>query len=184
LGRRFPEGLEVTLNTKGHRIRAIFRLLSGLFLLLLIGGEIRQRYLRWNYPPYGGARWQRDEETKAFEAVFRYQIAENRHRDEICFLSVRNAAPDRALMQRFADLSFVLPLSARFQLDEGNFRDRVSGRPALKFWLDRLNWETDTELHVRGGGAAAMRSGDSCEFAVRWQHGVWRVESYTPSATF
>jgi hypothetical protein len=82
------------------------------------------------------------------------------------------------LIRRFADLPFAVPLSARFQIDQRNYKDKATGRNTLKFWVDRLDWETDTELSVKGGGAAAMQSGDAGKFTVVWKHGEWKVESY------
>ncbi len=166
------------------RSKRRLRILSVLLMvLILIGGGIWQ-ILRQSEPPYTGVRWQRDQEERVQEAVFRYQIAENCRNGQVCFLSVKEAAPDRALMQRFAPLAFVQPVSPRFQSDKGDYRDRTTGTPALHFWIDKTEWLTDTEVYVEGGGGAANKSGNAGEFKVLWQHGKWQVESYTPRATF
>ncbi len=158
-------------------------LFFGLLLLLLGGLGIRQIYLRGNEPPYGGARWRHDQENSVLEAVFRYQIRENRNANQVCFLSVRDTAPDRALMQHFQDLPFVLPLSRRFGYLAGDYQDRTTGHAELHFWADKIAWDSDLEVHIEGGGAAAVRSGDAGRFTVLWQRGIWKV-TYDPSVRF
>lgn len=179
------------MSAKRRRLRAVIGFLAGLLLLLLRGREIRQRRSS-NNPPYSGARWQHDQEVRVQEAVFRYQIAENRHHDEICFLSVREASPAPALMQHFAGLPYVLPVSQQLPTDRSHTRQGTTDRSALKFWVDRLNWDSDTELHVEGGGGALsvpdgnlpVRGGDAGKFTVAWKQGEWKVEKYEPEVIF
>ena len=172
------------MRVKPHRLSVNSRLLLGLLLLLLAGFGIRQAYTGWNDPPYSGARWRREQQERVFEAVFRYQIAENRHSDQICFLSVRKSAPDPALMQRFSAFPYVLPLSPRFQAAAGNYTDGATGHLALHFWIDQIDWDSDTEVRVAGGGGAANKSGNAGEFAVLWRRGEWQVLRYEPRVNY
>ncbi len=172
------------MSTELRRLSVRSWVLIGLSLLLLLSGGVWYNYVRWNDPPHSGPRWCRDQEAKVFEAVFRYQIAENRHNLHVCFLSVRKSAPDPSFMRQFANLSDVAPISTRFQAQTGNYRDGRTGRAALHFWIDTIEWDSDIETRVEGGGAAANKSGDAGYFTVGWEHGRWKVIHYERGATY
>ena len=156
-------------------------LLAFLAMISLAGW---QQYVRWNFPPYSGLKWRQDQEERVLEAVFRYQIREQRYSEQPCFLSVQQAAPGASLMQRFKADPFVLPLSVRFQSNAHGYVDQNTQLPALYFWADGIEWTSDTEASVSGGGGAAMKSGDAGEFSVHWKHGEWQVIQYERHAAF
>jgi hypothetical protein len=172
------------VSTKLRRLSVRSRVVIGISLLLLLSSGVWYNYVRWIDPPYSGPRWRRDQEEKVFEAVFRYQIAEHRHNLQVCFLSVRKSAPDPSLVRQFANLSDVVPISTRFLSQAGNYKDGPTGRAALHFWIDTIEWDSDIEARVEGGGAAANMSGDAGYFTVVWEHGKWKVIHYERGATF
>jgi hypothetical protein len=146
-------------------------------VLLAIGAW--RWYVWWNLPPYSGAEWRRQQEGPVAEAVFRYQIAAHRTSQQ-CFLSLRRQPPPGALTARFASMPFVLPISTRLQDRPRGFIDADTKLPALHFWVDGIEWLSDIEADVEGGGASGNLSGDAGTFKVRWHRRKWSVASYVP----
>ena len=171
------------MRKKLRRLSVRARLFIALILLTLLGLGLWQRYAWWNIPPYSGPKWRQDQEASVMEAVFRYQISEH-HGNQQCFLSVQNLPPNHALMQRFAGLPYVLPLSNRFQSGARGYVDQNTGLPALYFWIDGLEWTSDMEVQVKGGGGAARMSGDAGEFKLLWKHREWHVLNYETQVRF
>jgi len=163
------------MRTKLRRLNRKSCLWLGLLLSLLLVVGIRQIVPNWGEPPYHGARWRQDQEAQVMEAVFRYQIREHRNNGQICFLAVKNAPPERAVMNRLSDLPFALPLSPRFGTGPNGYTDKTTGKAALHFWIDRIGWDSDADVRLEGGGAAAGMSGDAGVFTASWRRGGWTV---------
>jgi len=132
------------------------------------------------------------------EAVFRWQIDQNRKYGETCFLTLRGRSPSATaafVTGHFKDCPFVKPLAdsqARaihpamlsHTKTINGFVDARTGRPALSFWIDAVEWASDARAEVDGGGAAAISSGNDGAFSVAWNGHRWNVTGYKMRAIF
>lgn len=170
---------------------SVLRSARWLLVALLFAGGM---YGAWmlTHPEPGGQTWRNSQTDAVREAIFRSQIAEHRHNGEICFLTVsNNAAENVAFARRFAGTGFVRPLTDSDEpgprppmllasKTNPGFTDATTGKPALHFWVEELEWISDKEAEVRGGGANAGTGGDFGVFTVAWRNGRWSVTSYKP----
>ena len=144
----------------------------------------------------GGQRWRWAQEDSVREAAFRWQIAQRRYKQQVCFLTVtgRSTAANTTFVQRFRASAFVKPMSstqssgARSPMGQtqtsSGYIDTQTGMPALHFWMDAVTWNSDAEAEVAGGGAAANMSGNAGVFTVAWHNRRWNVTAYRIGPTF
>jgi len=144
----------------------------------------------------GGVAWRTAQEDKVREAVFRWQIAEHSGPGNVCFLTLHDGSPAQhaAFIRRFAANPLVLalppnqignpasPMLLQGRTGQG-FTDARTGKRALHFWIDKIEWQSDIEAEVSGGGAAASLSGNSGVFTVEFRDRRWIVTNYRQTAT-
>ena|SRR5882757_1160849 len=111
--------------------------------------------------------------TDIAEAVFRYQFQHNastlqQTAERFCLFLADERSPDAAFLRRFDGNS--PPVAAGSQCDRKAARD-------LFFRVQRLDWQSDDEVWVRGGYSEGTARSAAETFRVHRKDGHWTVDA-------
>ena len=117
------------------------------------------------------------------EAVFRYQFDHNgsglQRRAHAYCLAVRvgekETGPSDQFIKRFRPHKPPVRKASACHWEEIQVVENRWGKPALIFFVSKINWVSDTEVTVNGGYREGNMSSSGCSYTVRKEDGAWTI---------